>query len=164
MSRPSWDVYFIGIMDAVSKRATCDRGRSASIIVKNNRILTTGYVGAPRGLEHCDGVGHLFKKSFDLDGNPKTNCIRTSHSEENAIVQAALHGISTDGATIYTRMEPCYVCAKMIINAGIKRVVCQKKYHDAALTREWFKRAGVALVVLSDEEQSYSNKGGEEFQ
>jgi dCMP deaminase len=157
--RPSWDEYFIGIMDAVSKRATCDRGRSAAIVVRDHRILTTGYVGAPGGLPHCDEVGHLFKKSFDLQGNPKTNCIRTSHAEENAIIQAALHGIPTKGATIYTRMEPCFMCARMIINSGIKRVVCQRRYHDAALTRQWFKTAGVELVVLNpDEEQDYPDK------
>jgi dCMP deaminase len=160
--RPDWDEYFMGVLEAVSARATCDRGRSASILVINNRILTTGYVGAPKGLPHCDEVGHLYKKSFDLQGNPKTNCIRTSHAEENAIVQAALHGTPTKGATLYTRFEPCFVCAKMIINAGIVRVVCQRRYHDAALTRQWFKQAGVELVVLNpDEEQDYANKSWE---
>jgi dCMP deaminase len=156
VSRPDWDTYFIGIMNAVSTRATCDRARSGAVIVRDKRIISTGYVGAPRGLRHCDEVGHLFKKSIKPDGSETHNCIRTTHAEMNAIVQAALHGVSLNGSTLYCRMEPCLDCAKAIISAGIKRVVCERKYKDADLTRQFFKDAGVELVVMTDEMQEYT--------
>jgi dCMP deaminase len=155
MARPSWDEYFMGIMNAVATRATCDRARAGAVIVKDKRIITTGYVGAPRGLKHCDEVGHLFKKSIRPDGTETQNCIRTTHAEMNAIVQAALHGVSLDGATLYGRMEPCIECAKAIISAGIRRVVVEKRYKDGELTREFFKQAGVELVVLDDSVAQY---------
>lgn len=157
MARPDWDEYFMEITRAVARRATCDRGMSGAIIVKNKKIIATGYVGAPKGLPHCDEVGHLFKKSVDEKGNQSNHCVRTTHAEQNAIVQAALHGVSTDGATIYCKMEPCLDCAKIIINAGIKRVVCEKKYHKAELTRQFFKEAGIELVVLNDDIEKYAN-------
>jgi len=157
-TRPDWDTYFMNIAREVAKRATCDRGRSGCVIVKDKRILTTGYVGSPVGLPHCDEVGHLMKTSYDEKGNAKQNCIRTAHAEQNAIVQAARFGISLDGATIYCKMEPCIVCAKMIINAGIKRVVCEKKYHDADIAREMLKEAGVELSVINDEFEKYDKQ------
>lgn len=156
--RPDWDEYFMNICTEVGKRATCDRGRSGAVIVKNKRIISTGYVGSPKGLPHCDEEGHLLKKSFDEKGELTQNCIRTTHAEQNAIVQAALHGISTDSATLYCKMEPCFTCAKMIINAGIRRVVCEKRYHDAGLTREFFRQAGVELVVLNDDVEEYADQ------
>lgn len=153
--KPSWDEYFINIMHEVAKRGSCDRGRSGALIVKDNRILTTGYVGAPKGLPECDKVGHLIKEFIKPDGSKTENCIRTTHAEQNAIIQAALHGVSTNGATLYCRMEPCLDCAKMIINAGIKRVVCLRKYKDAELTRDFFRQAGVELIVLEDRVEEY---------
>ena len=156
--RPSWDEYFMEIVRNVGRRGTCDRGRNGAIIVKNKRILTTGYVGSPSGIPHCDEVGHLLHEVINTDGTISKHCIRTVHAEQNAIVQAALHGISTDGGTLYTKFEPCFVCAKMIVNAGIKRVVCEKKYHRAQLTRKLFKDAGVELVVLKDELQEYPDQ------
>lgn len=149
--RPSWDEYFMSIAKLVGTRGTCDRGRSGAIIVKDKRIITTGYAGSPMGLPHCDEVGHLMSDVMNPDGSVSKHCVRTVHGEQNAIVQAALHGVSTKGATIYTKFEPCFICAKMIINAGIKRVVCQRKYHAAEFTRKFFKEAGVGLIVLSDE-------------
>ncbi|MCD6547700.1 MAG: cytidine/deoxycytidylate deaminase family protein [Nanoarchaeota archaeon] len=158
MTRPSWDEYFMQIVDAVAKRATCDRGRSGAIIVKDKQILSTGYVGAPSGLPHCDDVGHLLMKHIDEDGKESMHCVRTTHAEQNAIVQAAKHGVAINGATLYCTMEPCLACAKMIINAGIKRVVCKKRYHAGKLTREFFKQAGVKLEVLQDEVMEYDNQ------
>ncbi len=160
VKRPSWDEYFIGIMHAVADRATCDRGKAAAIIVKNNRILSTGYVGAPAGLPHCDEVGHLLQDVINEDGSVSKHCVRTTHAEQNAIVQAARHGVSIDGSTLYVKMEPCFTCAKMIINAGIKRVVAEYRYHRAQLTREFFKKAGVELVVLNDSVLKYKNMSG----
>ena len=153
--RPSWDEYFMNIMNEVAKRATCDRGRAGAVIAKGNRLIAAGYVGAPKGSKHCDEIGHLMHKVVNEDGSVSEHCIRTTHAEQNAIVQAALHGVSTEGATIYIKMEPCFTCAKMIINAGIKRVVCQKKYHKGELSRKFLKEAGVELVVLEDKVQEY---------
>lgn len=156
--RPSWDEYFMNIAKAVATRATCDRGMSGAIIVKNKQILTTGYVGAPVGIPHCDEEGHLLKKVYDEKGGDHQHCVRTTHAEMNAIVQAARFGVAIDGGTIYCKMEPCLDCAKAIINAGIKRVVCDKKYHGAHLTREFFKTAGVKLEVLNDTVEEYDNQ------
>jgi len=120
-SRPSWDVYFMGIAFAVAQRSTCDRAHVGAIIVKEKRILTTGYNGAPTGLPHCDDVGHLM-----VDGH----CVRTLHAEQNAIIQAARYGVSVLGGTIYVTHQPCLTCAKMIINAGLVRVVYAGAYPD----------------------------------
>jgi len=159
--RPSWDKYFINISKEIAKRATCDRGRSGCVIVKDKRIMATGYVGSPSGLPHCDENGHLMMTVVDEDGTKRLHCVRTTHAEANAIAQAAKHGVSIDGATLYVKMEPCLDCAKLIINSGIKRVVCEKRYHAAKLTREFFKHAGVKLKVLSDEVEEYPNQKDE---
>lgn len=150
--RPGWDQYFLTIMDAVATRATCDRGRSGAVLVRDRQILTTGYVGAPSGIAHCDQVGHLMRKVVYEDGSEHEHCVNTAHAEMNAIIQAAKNGVSTDGATLYCRMEPCLDCAKAIINAGIVRVVAQYPYHGAERTRAWFKQVGIQLVVVNDKE------------
>ena len=158
MARPSWDEYFMEITKVVGLRATCDRGKAGAVLVKNKRILTTGYVGAPMGLPHCDDVGHLMHDVVDADGKISKHCVRTTHAEQNAIVQAALHGVSTEGATLYVKFEPCFVCAKLVINSGIKRVVCEKMYHAGELTRQFLKDAGVELTVLNSEVEQYPNQ------
>ncbi|MFQ6010504.1 MAG: cytidine/deoxycytidylate deaminase family protein [Candidatus Aenigmatarchaeota archaeon] len=156
--RPNWDEYFLNLAKEVGKRGTCDRGRNGAVIVKNKRILTTGYVGAPVGMPHCDEVGHLMHEVINSDGSISKHCVRTAHSEQNAILQAALHGVSTNGATLYCKFEPCFICAKMIINAGIKRVVCEKRYHRGQLTRQFFKEAGVELVAVNEEVEQYDDQ------
>ncbi|MCS7106465.1 MAG: cytidine/deoxycytidylate deaminase family protein [Candidatus Aenigmarchaeota archaeon] len=157
--RPDWDEYFLEIAKVVGTRATCDRGRNGAVIVKDRRILTTGYVGAPSGLPHCDDVGHLLVETVDpATGKKKKHCIRTTHAEQNAIVQAALHGVSTKDATLYVKFVPCFTCAKMIINAGIKRVVAEKDYHDSALTKKFFKEAGVKLEIKKKEMEKYPDQ------
>ncbi|MEM3609579.1 MAG: cytidine/deoxycytidylate deaminase family protein [Candidatus Anstonellales archaeon] len=153
--RLSWDDYFLEIAKTVATRATCDRGKNGAVIVKDKRILTTGYVGSPSGLPHCDDVGHLLIKTVDYNGKARKHCIRTVHAEQNAIVQAALHGVSTKGATMYVKFAPCFTCAKMIINAGIKRVVAEKDYHDSELTKKFFKQAGVKLEIRKKEVEKY---------
>lgn len=155
--RPSWDEYFMGIVDAVAQRATCDRGKTACVVVKDKRIIATGYVGSPIGLPHCDEEGHLMHKVLNTDGTVSQHCVRTLHAEQNAITQAAKYGISINGSTMYMKMEPCRACAMMIINSGIKRVVARKKYHKAQETREMFKIAGVKLDVLEDSIAMYGN-------
>jgi dCMP deaminase len=153
--RPSWDEYFIRLADTVASRATCDRGRSGCVIVKDRQILVSGYVGSPRGMAHCDEVGHLLKQVIHEDGKVTQHCMRTVHAEQNAITQAARRGIGLDGSTLYCRMTPCRTCAMLIINCGIVRVVCEKKYHAGQETEHMFKEAGVELIFFSEEIQKY---------
>jgi dCMP deaminase len=147
--RPSWDEYFMGMANYVGSRATCDRGRSGCVIVKDKRVISTGYVGAPAGLPHCDDVGHEMHTVINDDGHKSEHCIRTTHAEQNAIVQAARFGIALDGATIYCKMVLCYVCAKLSISAGIKRVVAEYDYQVSSRSKEILKKAGVKLVILN---------------
>ena len=158
--RPSWDDYFMEVCDAISKRATCDRGRSGCVIAKDNQILVTGYVGAPTGLPHCDQVGHQLKQMLHEDGSVTTHCVRTVHAEQNAICQAAKRGISIDGATLYCRMTPCRTCAMLIINCGIVRVVCQRRYQDPGDSESMLAQAGVSLEYVYDEVQEYGKQSG----
>ena len=154
-TRPSWDEYFMELANAVSKRATCDRGRSGCVIVRDRQILVSGYVGSPRGLPHCDEVGHLMKKVIHENGTISQHCVRTVHAEQNAICQAARLGISLENSTIYCRMTPCRTCAMLIINCGIKRVVCEKKYHSAEESEAMFKEVGIEINYFSEEIQKY---------
>jgi len=156
--RPTSDEYFIGLVQEVAKRGTCDRGKSGALIVKDKRILSTGYVGSPPGLPHCDEDGHVMKKVIDKDGTQRQHCVRTIHAEQNAIIQAARYGPSIEGATMYCNMEPCRVCAMLIISAGIKRVVCINRYHAGQDTRDMFEKTGVELTVINDEIQHYPNQ------
>lgn len=146
------------VCNAISKRATCDRGRSGCVIAKNRQLLVTGYVGSPQGLPHCDDVGHQMKKMIHEDGSITQHCVRTVHAEQNAICQAAKKGISIEGATLYCRMTPCRTCAMLIINCGIVRVVCEKKYHAGKESEEMFAAAGVKLDFLSLEIEAYDNQ------
>jgi dCMP deaminase len=156
--RPSWDDYFLEVAHAIAKRATCDRGRSGCVIAKNKQLLVTGYVGAPAGLPHCDEIGHQMKTTVHEDGHETQHCVRTVHAEQNAICQAAKLGVSIDGATLYCRMTPCRTCAMLIINCGIVRVVCERKYHAGSESEDLFKQAGVALEYKHDEVQKYENQ------
>jgi len=156
--RPTWDEYFIEITHAVAQRATCDRGKSGSVIVKDKRLLTTGYVGSAVGMPHCDEVGHLMHTVTYDDGSVHKHCVRTTHAEQNAILQAAKYGISINGATVYCKMTPCAVCAKMIINAGISRVVCERVYHGGKESENLFQKAGIKLEYIKKELQQYANQ------
>ncbi len=158
MNRPSWDEYFINIMKAVSERGTCDRGKTASVIVRNNRILVTGYVGAPAGLPHCDEVGHQMKSVTHENGKVTQHCLRTIHAEVNAVAQAARDGISINRATVYCKMAPCANCAKMLINCGVKRVVAELRYHADHESADLFKKAGVQYEVLSEDVEKYDKQ------
>ena len=156
--RPDWDDYFMEIMETVAKRANCDRGRAAAVIVKGRRILATGYVGAPAGLPTCDEVGHLIKVVYDERGGEHKHCVRTTHAEANAIAQAARHGTSIDGGALFTRMAPCLDCTKLLINAGIKRVVAEKRYHADHDCVKMLKEAKVELDVKSNEVEEYDEQ------
>lgn len=149
-SRPDWDNYFMNIAEQVKMRSTCMSAKKGAIIVKNKMILSTGYNGSPKGIEHCTKGGckrctsrHLGKIKSGVYTEPCICC----HSEENAIVQAACNGTSTQGAVLYTTFTPCTTCSKMIINAGIKAVIAKIKYPDDVGTR-LLKQAGVKMVVL----------------
>lgn len=156
--RLSWDDYFLKVADTISKRATCDRGQSGCVISLDNQILVAGYVGSPPGFPHCDESGHLLKKIKHQDGSYTEHCVRTIHAEQNAICQAARRGIAIKGATLYTRMTPCRVCAMLIISCGIVRVVCERKYHAGQESEEMFGFAGIPIEYKYDEVQEYENK------
>lgn len=156
--RPSWDEYFLNLLPALSARSTCDRGKPATIITLNNRIISTGYAGSPAGLPHCDDVGHEMVTVTHADGTVSQHCVRTIHSEINAILAAARYGNALNGGTIYTTMTPCPACAKAIINAGIIRVVAQKRYHTDETSINLFKLAKIKFTAVSSEEMEYTNK------
>jgi len=153
--RPSWDDYFLELANAASSRATCDRGKSGCVIVRDKQVLATGYVGSPAGLPHCDDVGHLMKKVIQENGEISEHCLRTVHAEQNAICQAAKRGISIEGATVYTRMTPCRTCAMLLINCGIEKVVCERKYQLAEESEQLLAEAGIELVYKYDGRQEY---------
>lgn len=156
--RPSWDEYFIGMANYVGTRATCDRGRSGCVIAKDKRVISTGYVGSPPGLPHCDEVGHEMHTVINEDGTESQHCIRTAHAEQNALAQAARFGASLEGATLYCKMVPCYSCAKSIITAGVKRVVAEKDYHVSSRSKEILEQAGVALEIVKKEVERYTRQ------
>ena len=144
MSRPSWDEYFISIAEMVSTRSTCLRRRVGAVLVKDKRIISTGYNGPPSGLKHCEEVGCLREKLGVPSGERHELC-RGLHAEQNAIIQAALHGISTKGAILYCTHCPCSLCTKMLINAGITKVIYKEGYPDW-LAKEIAKEAGLPMV------------------
>lgn len=146
------------VADAISKRATCDRGRSGCVIARDKQLLVTGYVGSPAHLPHCDDVGHQFKKTIHEDGHTTQHCVRTVHAEQNAICQAARLGVSIEGATLYCRMTPCRTCAMLIINCGITRVVCEKRYHSPEESEAMFKTAKISLEYVSEETLEYEDQ------
>ncbi|GAB4113617.1 MAG: cytidine/deoxycytidylate deaminase family protein [Candidatus Caldatribacteriota bacterium] len=134
MNRPSWDEYFMEITKLVSRRSTCLRRKVGAVIVKDKRILTTGYNGAPRGLAHCIELGCLREKEGIPSGEKQELC-RGLHAEQNAIVQAALYGINIEGSILYCTTQPCIICTKMIINAGIRKIIYQEEYTDPLARR-----------------------------
>ena len=153
--RPNWDIYFLSFLPIISQRATCDRGKSSCLITINNRIISTGYVGSISGQQHCDDVGHLIIKQINDDETISEHCVRTVHAEQNAISQAVKNGVSTEGSTCYITMEPCHSCTRLLIQSGIKRIVCLKQYHNAQLSRKLIKDANIELLVIEDNEEKY---------
>ena len=153
MSRASWDDYFMGIAEQAATRATCDRKHVGAVIVVDKAIVSTGYNGSPRGMPHCDEVGHEMK---DMGG--RQSCVRTVHGEANAIAQAARSGARVEGATLYTTASPCYDCLKLIVNAGIKRVVCKEfyasRYGMSSEMEAFAKAAGVEMVMPTPPEDA----------
>lgn len=156
--RPGWTEYFMGILDAVSMRGTCPRGRCGSLIMRDNVLLSTGYVGAPSGAPQCDEIGCLMKEVKHEDGHVSMHCKRTVHAEANAILQAAKNGIEVRGGTIFSGMTPCRDCAMLIVNSGLKKVIAKKDYHESTQSKEIFKNAGVELEIQNPEVEQYSGQ------
>jgi dCMP deaminase len=140
--RPDWDEYFMDIAHVVSKRGNCCRRKVAAVIVSDRRIISTGYNGTPRGIENCFEGGCPRCASDAPSGASLDECI-CAHAEENAIVQAAYHGIAVKDSSLYCILSPCLMCTKMIINAGIKEVVYETEYHFTEQSRKLFATAGV---------------------
>jgi dCMP deaminase len=136
--RASWDEYFMAIARQVATRSTCDRKHVGAVIVRDRMILTTGYNGSIRGLSHCDDVGHLMEEG---------HCVRTTHAEANALVQAARNGVGVEGAGIYVTASPCFGCFKLIANAGLSRIVFGEFYRDERIF-DFSRQLGLELVHL----------------
>lgn len=160
--RPTWKEYFVEVVNTIAKRGTCNRGQAGAVIVKNNQIISTGYVGSAAGDDHCDEVGHKYEYRLVIpdgehlhdgtslnDREITQHCIRTIHAEQNAICQAAKHGHSINGATMYCSMVPCRACAMLIINSGIKEVIALKEYQTSNHTKELFKKCSIRLIILN---------------
>lgn len=146
--RPDWDDYFIEIAMLVSKRSTCMRRKVGAVLVKDKRILATGYNGAPSGIQHCEITGCLREK-LNVPSGERHELCRGLHAEQNAIIQSAFHGVSIKGSTLYISCHPCSVCAKMIINAGIKEVVIFEGYPDS-LAAEMLEEAGISVRLMKN--------------
>ncbi len=148
MPRPSWDEYFMSIAQMVSTRSTCLRRKVGAVLVKDKRIISTGYNGPPSGLKHPEEVGCLREKLKIPSGERHELC-RGLHAEQNAIIQAALHGVSTKGSVLYCTHCPCSLCVKMLINAGVEKVIYKEGYPDW-LAKEIAKEASLPLIQYKD--------------
>ncbi len=145
--RPNWDEYFMNIAEVAAERSNCCRRQVAAVIVKDHRIISTGYNGTPRGIKNCYEGGCERCNSSTPSGGKLGECI-CSHGEENAIVQAAYHGIAVKDSILYTTFSPCLLCAKMIINAGIKEVVYKERYSVDEIAKTLLNEAKVILRIL----------------
>ena len=150
--RKSWDEYFMEIAEIVKTRSTCLRRQVGAVIVKDNRIITTGYNGAPSGLRHCTDIGGCERERLHIPSGQRHELCRALHAEQNAIIQAAKLGVNIDGSTLYCTHQPCILCAKMIVNAGIVRVVYHSGYPDD-FALDIFKEAGVQVECYTESEE-----------
>lgn len=149
MKRPTIDEYFMNIAKVVATRSTCLRHHVGAVIVRDKRIISTGYNGSPKGLKHCLDIGCI-RDQENIESGTKVEICRAIHAEQNAIIQAALHGTSTEGATLYCTHQPCIICAKMIINAGIIKVVYGEDYPDETAI-ELFNEANIEVIKYKGE-------------
>ena len=149
VKRPGWDEYFMNIAQVAAARSSCSRRQVAAVIVKDKRVISTGYNGTPRGVRNCDDGGCPRCNSDVKSGHGLTDCL-CCHAEENAIVQAACHGISVDKSILYTTFSPCLLCAKMIINAGIKEVIFHARYSIDDVSSNLLAEAGVELRPVKE--------------
>ena len=152
MGRPSWDEYFMKIAQVVATRSTCVRRKVGAVLVREKRILTTGYNGAPSGLAHCEETGCMREK-LQVPAGERHELCRGLHAEMNALVQAAIHGVRVEGSTLYCTNSPCALCAKMLINIGVKRVYTGGEYPDK-LAEELLRSAGVEMINMGEKKFS----------
>ena len=145
LKRPSWDEYFMEITDLVATRATCLRRKVGAIIVKDRRILATGYNGPPEGVPHCDELGGCIREKLNIPSGQRQELSRAVHAEQNAIIQAAKMGTNIDNTTLYSTNHPCFICAKMLINAGVKKIVFREGYPDK-YAKKILKEADVKVI------------------
>ena len=145
--RLGWDEYFMQMAELTAKRSTCLRRQVGAVIVKDRHIIATGYNGAPRGLKHCEEKGGCLRQQLGVPSGQRHELCRALHAEQNAIIQAATLGQSIEDGTIYVTHQPCVICAKMIINAGIKRIVVREAYPDEMAT-EILDEAGIRVIHL----------------
>ncbi len=143
--RPAWDDYFMEITHVVAKRSTCLRRRVGAILVSERRILATGYNGAPKGLAHCAELGGCYREKMGIPSGERQELCRAVHAEQNAIAQAAVHGVKLDNVTCYVTTQPCVTCAKLLINANIVRIVYEGDYPDE-MALQMLEEAGIELV------------------
>ena len=143
-ARPTWDEYFLQLARQAATRSTCLRRQVGAVLVRDRRVLATGYNGAPRGVSHCLDVGCL-REQLDIPSGERAELCRAIHAEQNAIIQAALHGVAIEDATLYTTVQPCVLCAKMLINCGVREIHYVEGYPDE-LSRTMFAEAGVVVV------------------
>jgi len=159
MSRISRVEYFFKVVEAISLRSTCDRGRAGAIVVKNNRVISSGYCGSPPGMPHCDDEGHVMElKVLVGKDQDSTHCVRTIHAEANALMQSARYGPPLNGSEMYCSMVPCKECAKMIVAAGVVAVHAQYDYQNSKPSKNLLKKAKVNLTVEKEGELSYDPK------
>jgi len=144
--RPDWDEYFMDIAELVARRSTCRRRAVGALLVRERRILTTGYNGAPTGMRHCLDIGCL-REQLGIPSGERHELCRGLHAEQNALIQAALHGVSVKGATLYSTNHPCIICTKMLINGGIVMVIFREGYRDK-MAEEMFQEAGIGVSQL----------------
>lgn len=147
-NRPNWDEYFMEIANVVSKRSTCLRRKVGAVIVKNKQIVATGYNGTPSGLAHCAETGCL-REQLNVPSGKMHELCRGIHAEQNAVVQAAYHGVSLNGGTLYCTHQPCVVCTKILINAGIERIVYANPYPDK-LAEEMMQASKIKIEVFQE--------------
>jgi dCMP deaminase len=147
MERPSWEEYFMEIACLVARRSTCLRRRVGAVMVKGKNILATGYNGTPSGITHCEQVGCL-RQQLNVPSGERHELCRGLHAEQNAIIQAAKHGVNIADATLYCTNSPCIICSKMLINAGVQRIIYQEGYPDL-LSMEMLAESGVEVLEFS---------------
>jgi dCMP deaminase len=147
--RPSWDKYFMDIAALVSRRSTCMRRAVGVVVIKDKRILSTGYNGAPSGLKHCEEVG-CWREKLGVPSGERAELCRGLHAEQNAIIQAAYHGVQIKGSTLYATNQPCSICVKMLINAGVEKIVYLEGYPDE-LARQMLMESDIEVIKFKEE-------------
>ena len=157
MERPDWDSYFMEIAQIVSKRSTCLIRAVGAVLVKDKQILATGYNGTPKGLPHCEEVGCL-REQLNVPSGQMHELCRGIHAEQNSVIQAAVNGVSISGSTLYCTHQPCVVCSKILINAGIKRIVYANPYPDKLAAEMMHEAGNIEMIVFTEKTDQETGK------